>query len=434
MTGLRRAAEDYLAMRRALGFKLTTQAAQLMSFVDYCESRGSDRITSELALQWATTTRSGSSHDGYLARRLMTVRIFARHYQTLDPDSEIPPEDALPHHRCRIAPHLYSTGEISALIDAAGRLRPPLRAATWQTLIGLLTVTGMRKSEACRLDDEHVDLDAATLVVLDSKFGKSRRLFLHPSTVAALRSYRQHRDRWCPHRSAPSFFVCTRGTRLDVHNLSSTFAGLVDLAGITVAPRRRRPRLHDLRHGFAVATLADFYRDGGDVQAAVAGAVDLARTRRPEVDLLVPAVRPGTAHPGRRAGSRPRSGSPHDRARADPAGVLHRQADPTTPRRPEHPRRLPRHLPTAAQFASRTTGNRTQRPRPRPDRRRAGHRLSDPPGNRPRQHRRHPQRPPGRDPLPVPLRGAARTRTRRAHQPSTGDPTETLRPSPWCAS
>jgi integrase len=195
MTGLRRAAEDYLAMRRALGFKLTTQAAQLMSFVDYCESRGSDRITSELALQWATTTRSGSSHDGYLARRLMTVRIFARRYQTLDHDSEIPPEDALPHHRCRIAPHLYSTGEISALIDAAGRLRPPLRAATWQTLIGLLTVTGMRKSEACRFDDEHVDLDAATLVVLDSKFGKSRRLFLHSSTVAALRSYRQRRDR-----------------------------------------------------------------------------------------------------------------------------------------------------------------------------------------------------------------------------------------------
>jgi hypothetical protein len=96
MTGLRRAAEDYLAMRRALGFKLTTQAAQLMSFVDYCESRGSDRITSELALHWATTTRSGSSHDAYLARRLMTVRIFARHYQTLDHDSEIRPRT-----RCR---------------------------------------------------------------------------------------------------------------------------------------------------------------------------------------------------------------------------------------------------------------------------------------------------------------------------------------------
>ena len=103
MTGLRRAAEDYLAMRRALGFKLTTQGRQLMSFVDYCESRGSDRIASDLALEWATTTRSGSTHDGYLARRLMSVRIFARHYQTLDPDSEIPPEDALPQ-RCRIRP------------------------------------------------------------------------------------------------------------------------------------------------------------------------------------------------------------------------------------------------------------------------------------------------------------------------------------------
>ena len=135
-----------------------------MSFVDYCESRGSDRITSDLALEWATTTRSGSTHDGYLARRLMSVRIFARHYQTLDPDSEIPPEDALPHHKCRITPYLYSPGEIAALIDAAAQLTPPLRAATWQTLIGLLAVTGMRKSEACRLDDDHVDLDAATLV------------------------------------------------------------------------------------------------------------------------------------------------------------------------------------------------------------------------------------------------------------------------------
>jgi integrase/recombinase XerD len=266
MTGLRRAAEDYLAMRRALGFKLTTQGRQLMSFVDYCESRGSDRIASDLALEWATTTRSGSTHDGYLARRLMSVRIFARHYQTLDPDSEIPPEDALPHHKCRITPYLYSPGEIAALIDAAAQLTPPLRAATWQTLIGLLAVTGMRKSEACRLDDDHVDLDAATLLILDSKFGKSRRLFLHDSTVTALRDYRRRRDLWFPDLDRGSFFVCTRGTRIDVHNLTRTFAGLLDDAGIA-PPGRRRPRMHDLRHGFTVATLLDLYRDGGDIQA-----------------------------------------------------------------------------------------------------------------------------------------------------------------------
>jgi integrase/recombinase XerD len=267
MTRLRRAAEDYLAMRRTLGFKLTTQGRHLMSFIDYCESAGADRITADLALEWATTTRSGSTHDAYLARRLMTVRIFARHYKTLDPDSEIPPEDALPHHKCRIAPYLDSPTEITALIEAAGRLTPPLRAATWQTLIGLLAVTGMRKSEACRLDDDHIDLDNATLVVLDSKFGKSRQLFLAGSTVTALGNYQQRRDRLCPHRSEPSFFISTRGTRLNVHNLSYTFAGLVDQAAITVPAGHRRPRVHDLRHCFTVATVIDFYRDGGDVQA-----------------------------------------------------------------------------------------------------------------------------------------------------------------------
>ena len=267
MTGLRRAAEDYLAMRRTLGFKLTTQAAQLMSFIDYCESHGSDRITSDLALEWATTTRSGSTHDGYLARRLMTVRIFARYYKTLDPGSEIPPEDALPHHRCRIAPYLYSLDEITALIEAARRLRPELRAATWQTFIGLLAVTGMRKSEACRLNDNHIDLANATLVVLDSEFGKSRRLFLHDSTVTALRNYQQCRDRFCPHRIEPSFFISTHGTRLDAHNLSHTFTRLVDQAAITVPSGPRRPRIHDLRHSFTVATVIDFYHDSGDVQA-----------------------------------------------------------------------------------------------------------------------------------------------------------------------
>jgi integrase/recombinase XerD len=267
MTGLRGAAEDYLAMRRTLGFKLSTQGRHLMSFIDYCESAGADHITSDLALDWASTTRSGSTHDAYLARRLMTVRIFARYYQTLDAASEVPPGDALPHHKCRIAPYLYSPAEICALIEAAGRLQPPLRAATWQTLIGLLAVTGMRKCEACRLDDNHVDLDKATLVVVDTKFGKSRRLFLHDSTVTALSNYRQCRHRLSPNRKAPSFFISTRGTRLDADNLSATFAGLVDAVPITVLPGQRRPRVADLRHSFTVATVIDFYRNGGDVQA-----------------------------------------------------------------------------------------------------------------------------------------------------------------------
>ena len=267
MRTLRQAAEEYLAMRRALGFKLTTQGRHLMSFIGYCEARGAGHITTELALAWATQTARGSSDEAYWSRRLMVVRIFARHLAALDPATEVPHEDMLPHHYRRIAPYLYSPGQVTALIAAAGRLAPPLRAATWQTLIGLLAVTGMRKSEACHLDSDQVDLATGVLTVADSKFGKSRQLFLHPTAVAALRRYQHRRDRWCPEPAAPSFFVFTRGTRLDEHNLTRTFAGLLDDTGIQAPPGRRRPRIHDFRHSFTVASLLDFYRDGGDVAA-----------------------------------------------------------------------------------------------------------------------------------------------------------------------
>jgi integrase/recombinase XerD len=267
VSALREAAVGYLVMRRALGFKLTTQGRQLMRFVGYCEAQGAEHITTELALAWAMQTSRGSSDEVYWSRRLMVVRIFARHMAALNPATEVPPEDMLPHHYRRIAPYLYSPGEITALMAAAGRLAPPLRSATWQTLIGLLAVTGMRKSEACHLDRDQVDLAAGVLTIADSKFGKSRQLFLHPATVAALRSYQRRRDRWCPAPSAPSFFISTRSTRLDEHNLTRTFAALLDDTGIQAPPGRRRPRIHDLRHSFTVASLLDFYRDGGDVQA-----------------------------------------------------------------------------------------------------------------------------------------------------------------------
>src|SRR5215831_12784054 len=255
MRTLRQAAEEYLAMRRALGFKRTTQGQHLMRLVGYYEALGAEHITTELALAWATQTARGSSDEAYWSRRLMVVRIFARHLAALDPATEVPPEDMLPHHYRRIAPYLYSPGQVTALIAAAGRLAPPLRAATWQTLIGLLAVTGMRKSEACHLDSDQVDLATGVLTVADSKFGKSRQLFLHPTAVAALRRYQHRRDRWCPEPAAPSFFIFTRGTRLDEHNLTRTFAGLLDDTGIQAPPGRRRPRIHDLRHSFTVTSL-----------------------------------------------------------------------------------------------------------------------------------------------------------------------------------
>jgi integrase/recombinase XerD len=148
VSALRAAAGEYLAMRRALGFRLETQGRRLMRFVRFCEERGADRVTGDLAIEWATRTTRGSGHEVYQARRLDVVRIFARHQQPLDPATEIPPDDVLARRYLRIQPYQYSPAEITAIIDAVGDLAPPLRAATWRTLTGLLTVTGMRQGEA----------------------------------------------------------------------------------------------------------------------------------------------------------------------------------------------------------------------------------------------------------------------------------------------
>jgi integrase/recombinase XerD len=266
VSAIRRHAEAYLAMRRTLGFKLTTFGQRLLSFVGYLEQRGTSHITTDAALAWATSTPR-STDQVHWSRRLMVVRSFARHLKALDPATEVPPADILPHHYRRVTPHLYPPGQIAALLDAAAALRPALRARTYQTLISLLAVTGLRTGEACRLDRADVDLDDGVLTVQDSKFGKSRQVPLHASTVAGLRAYGQARDRLCATTSTPAFLVSIRGTRLDAHNLSHTFAGLVDTAGIGVPSGQRRPRLHDLRHSFATATLLDWYRDGADVQA-----------------------------------------------------------------------------------------------------------------------------------------------------------------------
>jgi integrase/recombinase XerD len=263
----RQRAQEYLVMRRALGFKLTTWSAKLMSFIGYLESSGATVITTDAAVAWATCTPRASTDLVHWSRRLDVVRIFARHLQTLEPATEVPPEDILRHHYRRITPYLYSPNEITALLAAAGRLTPPLRGLTWQTVLGVLAVTGLRVSEACRLDRRDVDLKHGVLTVRDSKFGKSREVPVHESTTAALRHYDRQRDRLRPVPVVPSFFVSTRGTRLDSANMPPDFAALLQAAGIDPVPGRRRQRIHDLRHSFTVTTMLDWYRAGVDVQA-----------------------------------------------------------------------------------------------------------------------------------------------------------------------
>lgn len=268
MSTVREHAEAYLAMRRRLGFKLTTFGQRLMRFVDWLEDHELTQVTTEAAVAWATHTPR--SHDEvHWSRRLMVVRIFARHLAVLDPATQVPPADILARHYRRVTPHLYTAEQTTALMAAAGTLTPWWLAVNWRTLIGLLAVTGLRTGEACRLDRNDVDLVEGLLTVWDSKFGKSRQVPMHPSTTAALRGYARLRDRSGPEPRTVAFLVSTRGTRLDEHNLSKIFARLVQAANIPAAAGGRRPRLHDFRHSLATATLLEWYQQGADVTARI---------------------------------------------------------------------------------------------------------------------------------------------------------------------
>ncbi len=194
------------------------------------------------------------------------VRAFARYVQTLDPRTEIPPYDVFSRSRHRPRPYIYADPEVVALTAAADRIQQPFRSQTYRTLIGLLASTGMRIGEAVALDKTDVDPEQQILTVRDGKFGKSREVPLHPTTCRALEDYARSRSRHFHRSTSSAFFLSLRGTRLIYNNVHLTFFRLVDRAGL--ADRKpRRPRIHDLRHTFAVRTLIDWYRAGLDVES-----------------------------------------------------------------------------------------------------------------------------------------------------------------------
>ena len=164
-------------------------------------------------------------------------------------------------------PYLYSPADVAALMAQARRIPTPFRAATFETLIGLLAVTGMRVGETIHLLRRDLDWDAAILLIRAAKFNKSRAVPLQASTLEALAAYARTRDRLGPRRQAPTFFVSTVGSPLVYRNVAVTFRDLVTRAGLAGDPPSCRPRIHDLRHSFAVTTVLEWYRAGADVGA-----------------------------------------------------------------------------------------------------------------------------------------------------------------------
>ncbi len=266
MSRLRAALTDYLTIRRALGHQLVKIEWLLGRFLDFLEERGAETITTEDALAWATLPGGAPA---WHAVRLSAVRGFASYLQAIDPACEVPPRILASPLR-RSTPYIYSERELALLLEAAAVFRTPHRTATFRTLIALLSVTGMRIGEAIALDNGDVDLGAELLCVRDTKFGKTRELPLHPSTAAALHRYRSRDDRPRSPGRDDAFLVSMKGNRLDYGSVLFSFRKLLALVGIGARSDRCKPRLHDLRHTFAVRTLLDAYREDGDVEARIA--------------------------------------------------------------------------------------------------------------------------------------------------------------------
>lgn len=264
---IRIAVERYLEERRRLGFELRIAGAQLMRFARYADTRGhTGPLTLDLQLDWARGDGKEARQMTW-ARRLEIVRPFARYYRQFEPHTAVPDLTTFGHRHRRLAPHIYTEREICDLLAEAGRLRPVagLRPATYRTLFGLIATAGLRLSEALQLRDADVDLCSGAVTVRQTKFRKSRRLPIHPSTVEALGEYRRSRDRAVIRDPEMPFFVSREGVQLPSRTVHSVFTRLRTRLGWVARGGHPHPRIHDLRHTFAVRRTQLWHQSGGPI-------------------------------------------------------------------------------------------------------------------------------------------------------------------------
>lgn len=264
--------DDYIAERRHLGFKLHSRDTLLAGFARYVASRHHrGPLTIELMADWARQDKWHRGTPETWAGRLGRLRHFARYLKQFEPDTEVPDESIFGPEHGRVVPHIYHEKEIVELLAAARKLEPhgSVRPATFETLFGLMASAGLRVSEAIHLRDTDVDLKHGMLIVRQTKFAKSRQLPLHPSTVEALARYRRQRARHVPTTPDTPFLIGSRGERLgkplDNRQTHRVFNSLRDSLGWVNRGAHDAPRLHDLRHTFAVRRMMLWHADGTDI-------------------------------------------------------------------------------------------------------------------------------------------------------------------------
>lgn len=266
MNTLQESLQDYTALRRNLGYKMQSESLVLPKFVEFMNMHQASHITTRLALEWA---QKPSVQPAEWARRLCFVRGFARYRSATDALTEIPPLELLPYRSTRAIPYLYSEEEIQRLLAAALQLptawpSTPLRPLVYHCLFGLLSVTGMRFSEALDLKIDDIDLEHSVLTIRAPKLGRTRLIPIHSSTLAVLSGYLERRRQFFDRPISPFVFVSRCGTRLDGGRVHRAFYTLSRSVGLRKQGESKGPRLHDFRHRFAVQVLMRWYQSGED--------------------------------------------------------------------------------------------------------------------------------------------------------------------------
>jgi integrase len=263
--------QGYLDERRSVGFALTISGAQLLSFARFADASGHrGPLTRQLITRWARDEAKRATPLTW-TRRIEVIRPFAKHRARIEPGSYVPKADTFGRCRRRLAPHVYTDREIVDLLAAADRLLPrgTLRPATYRALFGLIAATGLRVSEALRLQCDDVDLDTGMLTVRQTKFTKSRLVPLHPTTVRALKQYLPLRRRHLPTVQDGPFLASARGTALAKRTVHWVFDRLRKQLGWTARGGHAAPRIHDLRHTFICRRVQLWHEHGTDIENAM---------------------------------------------------------------------------------------------------------------------------------------------------------------------
>ncbi len=265
MIKLKTAVDKYIQLRQSLGYKLRCEKYILYDFVRYMKKEKTDVITIDHAITWAKSRKNAKK--ARWSCRLSAVRCFSKYYKIIKSESQIIPDKILSFKYERKAPYIYTDKDVINILNACNSLYPknPIGKYTYKTLLGLISVTGMRISEAIALQEDDINFKDKYITVNKSKFNKSRIIPVSDSVIKELKKYQKKRDNYLPEIKKSSFFISVKGGRPYYSTVQKDFRKIIDSAGLNPKVGGRRQRIHDFRHTLAVRVLLMWYRNGDNV-------------------------------------------------------------------------------------------------------------------------------------------------------------------------